>query len=107
MPVDTFNANLQKDAKAAQLDKEESHPQPEEIGQTPTTPSKSQIHIADLTPIFPSPPAEETQPQTTVTSSPSLEQDLSAIADSLTRLEHMLASRLPPTDPLWYMNVLD
>ncbi|MDJ0618423.1 MAG: hypothetical protein QNJ63_17050 [Calothrix sp. MO_192.B10] len=96
VPVNTFKANLHKDAKAAKLDKEQPPPQPESVHQ-PEPPPKN--HTADLTPIFPSQPA--------AANTHNLEQQLTAIADSLTRLEQMLASRLPPTDPLWYMNVLE
>jgi hypothetical protein len=39
--------------------------------------------------------------------SPSFSEQLNAIAESLTKLEEMLASRLQPPDPLWYMNILE
>lgn len=38
---------------------------------------------------------------------PQTDDCLAAIAQSLAKLETLLASRLPPSDPLWYMNVLE
>ena len=36
-----------------------------------------------------------------------LEQELTAIAGSLVRLEQILTSRLQPSNPLWYMDILE
>ena len=46
-------------------------------------------------------------PEPQIESDRQLVQQLKAIADSLVKLETTLASRLQPTNPLWYMDVLE
>ena len=46
-------------------------------------------------------------PEPKIESNQQLAQQLSAIADSLVKLEKTLASRLQPSNPLWYMDVLE
>ena len=46
-------------------------------------------------------------PQTQIESDRQLVRQLEKIADSLTKLETILTSRLQPSNPLWYMNVLE
>jgi hypothetical protein len=45
--------------------------------------------------------------QSETTKNPTIEQQLTAIALSLKKLEEILVSRPQPVDPLWYMNVLE
>jgi hypothetical protein len=48
-----------------------------------------------------------TSPETTPQTEPQLSQQLHAIANSLVKLEATLATRLPPANPLWYMDILE
>ena len=49
------------------------------------------------------PSASEAQ----IDSEPELKQQLNAIANSLVKLEQILTSRLQPSNPLWYMDILE
>jgi hypothetical protein len=69
-------------------------------GDRPIAPPPLPIDLADLQPApLPAPAGEVMNQQ--------ISDRLSSIAESLTKLEQTLASRLLPADPLWYMNVLE
>ena len=92
-----FKPTLKKEiAPDPWLDKDAAAPPP------PTTATKPADLVAPETEVSPlpsSPPKmEREQP---------LGQQLQAIADTLNQLETTLASRLPPVNPLWYMDVLE
>ena len=81
------------------------------------TTSDSPIHALDpdlLTPrpvAVPTPalrqPSQPTAPQTKPSLPQALDQSLSAIAQALNQLEHTIADRTQPNNPLWYMEVLE
>ncbi|MDJ0736770.1 MAG: hypothetical protein QNJ47_22345 [Nostocaceae cyanobacterium] len=91
VPVSPFKAHLQKDAKLSDLGDNNHLQEIEKLYQTPPPPE-----------VVPPPP----QPSA-IASNQVLEQRLATIAESLSKLEQILASRLQPPDPLWYMNVLE
>ena len=69
-------------------------------------PSETETKPADLE----APAVEEpvkSSPQPKIESDQQLVQQLKNIADSLVKLETTLASRLQPSNPLWYMDVLE
>ena len=73
---------------------------------SPQNPPPSETTSAD----FEVPAAQESKlssPQPQVESDRQLTQQLKAIADSLVRVETILASQLQPPNPLWYMDVLE
>ncbi len=92
-----FKPTLKKEvARDPWLD-EDSPPQP--LSEIETKP-------ADLeTPAIEEPLISSPQPK--IESDGQLLQQLTAIADSLVKLEKTLASRLQPSNPLWYMDVLE
>ena len=70
----------------------------------PETPTETKLE--DLaTPAIEEPVISSPEPK--IESNLQLVQQLSAIADSLIKLEKTLASRLQPSNPLWYIDVLE
>ena len=72
---------------------------------TPPSPPETKPETKPETPAIEEPVIST--PETKIESEPQLMQQLNAIADSLVKLEKTLASRLQPSNPLWYMDVLE
>ena len=93
-----FKPTLKKEiAPAPWFDEDSSPPQPPSPPETKPAGSET-------------PPAKESalsSPQLEMESERHILQQLQAIADSLVKLETTLASRLQPSNPLWYMDVLE
>ena len=103
MPTHAFKSNPEAHAKVANLATNNPTGQIFQLHEPPAKPSDRSVKETPVSPseTAPPPPKLET----------SIEQQtddcLTAIAKSLTKLETLLESRLPPFDPLWYMNVLE
>ncbi len=83
VPVSPFKAHLQKDVKLPNV--EENN------------------HLSQMEQLYQSSPPQSSD----IAGNQILEQHLAKIADSLSKVEQILASRLQPADPLWYMDVLE
>jgi hypothetical protein len=103
MPTHAFKSNPQTHAKVTNLATDDPTKQVFQLHEPPAKPTNHQVKETPVSPseTAPSPAKLET----------SIDQQtddcLAAIAQSLPKLETILASRLPPSDPLWYMNVLE
>jgi hypothetical protein len=103
VPNHAFKSNPETHAKVANIGKNDPIQQIFQLHEPPAKPTNRSDQETPVSPseTAPSPPKLET----------SIDQQtddcLAAIAQSLTKLETLLASRLPPSDPLWYMNVLE
>ncbi|MGK7892851.1 MAG: hypothetical protein AB4372_04200 [Xenococcus sp. (in: cyanobacteria)] len=91
------------------FDEDSTPPSPPETETKPKTQSETQRQTKLET--KPETPAIEepviSTPETQSESEPQLLQQLNVIANSLVKLEKTLASRLQPSNPLWYMDVLE
>ncbi len=96
-----FKPTLKKEiAHDPWLDEDSSTQPPSE------TETKLETKPTDLeTPAIEEPVISSPEPK--IESDRQLTQQLKAIADSLVKLETTLASRLQPSNPLWYMDVLE
>ncbi len=96
-----FKPTLKKEiAPDPWLDEDSSTQPPSE------TETKLETKPTDLeTPAIEEPVISSPEPK--IESDQQLTQQLKAIADSLVKLETTLASRLQPSNPLWYMDVLE
>ncbi|GAB4546808.1 MAG: hypothetical protein Tsb0014_41390 [Pleurocapsa sp.] len=96
-----FKPTLKKEIAPDPWLEEDTPPPPvESTKETEATP-------LELTEPQPEPETATTLPKTTLEQEPQLSQQLHAIADSLVKLEATLATRLPPANPLWYMDILE
>jgi hypothetical protein len=104
MPSRVSKPHPEQDTKVADLAKDEQLKRLEQLLRK--SPEQPQATQPNTTPVnntevaLPPPPKETTNNQ-------QLEERLAKIAESLAKLEQILASRLQPPDPLWYMNVLE
>ena len=103
VPVDNFKANLQKDVSLTGLDKNNRFVNFERFNQPVTTPQEK---------------PENATAQETETTTPSetqlddstkqwIDESLAEISLSLRNLEDIVFSRLQPSNPLWYMDILE
>ena len=100
-----FKPTLKKEIAADPwLDEDSTTQAPPETETRPEAKSETQPEEIE-TPAIEEP--EITTPQPKMESDRQLVQQLGAIADSLVKLEKTLASRLQPSNPLWYMDVLE
>jgi hypothetical protein len=96
-----FKPTLKKDDKESGVspdpweEAQKQQPQPTETKTTPT----------DLTPEVTTKGASSVQPDVEINQE--IAKNLAVIAESLSKLETILNARLQPSDPLWYMNVLE
>lgn len=103
VPTHPFKSNSRQQVKVGNLATEEPTQQ---LFQLQEPPAKAKINVADISPISTPEPVSPSPPVKTSSDQPT-DDRLAAIAASLAKLETLLSSRLPPSDPLWYMNVLE
>lgn len=100
-PVKNFKANLQKDAKEAILDTNHHFPDFKPVNDS---------SLEDINkPILEFDPLEQQEAASENITPPSvqIEERLTEINQSLINLQEILFSRLQPSNPLWYMDVLE
>jgi len=101
VPVNNFKANLQKDAKEAILDTNHHFPDVKPVNKS----SLEEINepIAEFDPLDePFATSEKI-----IIPSVQIEERLTEITQSLINLQEILFTRLQPSNPLWYMDVLE
>jgi hypothetical protein len=101
VPVDNYKANLQKDASLAGLDKNNRFVNFEKF----TEP----VGIAQQQPDngIPKETTTPSQPQVNDSTKQWIDESLAEISQSLRNLEDIVFSRLQPSNPIWYMDVLE
>ncbi|WP_416350937.1 hypothetical protein [Rivularia sp. UHCC 0363] len=101
VPVDNYKANLQKDASSASFDKNNRVVNFERF----TEP----LGIAQKQPEngIPKQTTTPSQPQVNDSTKQWIDESLAEISQSLRNLEDIVFSRLQPSNPIWYMDVLE
>ena len=105
VPVDNFKANLQKDAALAGLNHNSDFVNTEKINEPEKTVAEKQENYvsenrSENTATAPTTPEDDSAKRW-------INQSLAEIAESLRSLEDIVYSRLQPSNPLWYMDVLE
>ena len=104
VPVDNFKANLQKDVSLNSLNTNNRFVNFERFNQPVATPQEKPVNAT----------AKETETETTTPSKPPIDdstkrwidESLAEISQSLRNLEDIVYSRLQPSNPIWYMDIL-
>jgi hypothetical protein len=100
VPVDNYKANLQKDASLADLDKNNSFVNFEKFNQPLAIPKEKPENGIPQETTTPKPQVDDSTKQW-------IDESLAEIAESLRNLEDIVFSRLQPSNPLWYMDILE
>ncbi len=100
-PVKNFKANLQKDAKEAILDANHHFPDFKSVNESAFEDINQPIsEFSSLNKPF-------AAPENITPSSVHIEERLTELNQSLINLQEILFSRLQPSNPLWYMDILE
>ncbi len=103
VPVDNFKANLQKDASLAGLDKNNRFVNFERFTEPSIIPQEKPENAAVKETETITPP----EPQIDDSTKQWIDESLAEISQSLRNFEDIVYSRLQPSNPLWYMDILE
>ncbi len=94
VPVDNYKANLQKDASLTGLDNNNRFVNFERFNEPLAIPKEK-------------PDTVQKESQVNDSTKQWIDESLAEIAESLRNLEDIVFSRLQPSNPLWYMDILE